>query len=154
MKVSIHAPTRGATAVSGTSITPTGSFNPRSHTGSDFVERITFASCQFQSTLPHGERQSARVVSSGTSWFQSTLPHGERRCAPSLPTPISCFNPRSHTGSDRFRADHLIGYREFQSTLPHGERHRHHHLVQFVERVSIHAPTRGATPRAACRPRR
>ena len=77
----------------------------------------------FQSTLPHGERQSLAVVAFGVIEFQSTLPHGER------PThrkvifiPVS-FNPRSHTGSDNDPKKTWTKY-----------------IV-----VSIHAPTRGAT---------
>ena len=76
------------------------------------------------------------------------------------------FNPRTHTGCDRFLAidGHLItlfqsthphGVRLnslsvldpsflFQSTHPHGVRH-HVSLMKQKTSVSIHAPTRGAT---------
>ena len=123
----------------------------------------------FQSTLPHGERRFVSNVYQHRKQFQSTLPHGERRInggsvvynihvsihAPArgatfaglsrLPG-ISCFNPRSRTGSDRrailcrtlhhrfnprsrtgsdISVRRKAGSREaFQSTLPHGERRR------------------------------
>ena len=98
----------------------------------------------FQSTLPHGERLvavygigplaevSIHAPTRGATElnnlladlmrFQSTLPHGERR-GRGLPRAASgCFNPRSHTGSDRVRL-----------------------LLSVPSGVSIHAPTRGAT---------
>ena len=78
-KISIHAPARGATKISGLRnlhfrfqstlphgerlflwyITfPLSNFNPRSRTGSDSVTLISMSfSKGFQSTLPHGERQ-------------------------------------------------------------------------------------------------
>ena len=55
--------------------------------------------------------------------FQSTHPHGVRLCYLLFDTPQKCFNPRTHTGCDN---NTFCAYKE-------------------VERVSIHAPTRGAT---------
>ena len=75
-------------------------FNPRSHTGSDLVPFYDAATvCQFQSTLPHGERPTAC--------------HALRLWR--------SFNPRSHTGSDRY-IPRGLACPLFQSTLPHGER--------------------------------
>ena len=102
--------------------------------------------------------------------FQSTLPHGERRVASSLIVLAGDFNPRSHTGSDplrhqngpcprRFQSTLPHGerlkittsktncWKEFQSTLPHGERLDDTYLDCIKYRISIHAPTRGATVR-------
>ncbi len=55
--------------------------------------------------------------------FQSTLPHGERQARNRLCVrALLRFNPRSRTGSD-LRFVYLFGVRSvFQSTLPHGER--------------------------------
>ena len=79
--------------------------------------------------------------------FQSTLPHGERQSQISIQLLMVCFNPRSHMGSDlayvsdsqrkTFQSTLPHGERpvqpfpkleisEFQSTLPHGERHIFH----------------------------
>ena len=77
------------------------------------------------------------------------------------------FNPRSHEGSDDFPYDRLDTKAIFQSSLPRGERHiliatgiydgnfnpRSHegsdtstHYKQYsILRISILAPTRGAT---------
>ena len=57
----------------------------------------------------------------------------------------TCFNPRSHVGSDLREALHDAADREFQSTLPRGE--RPDGLVPSTLNccVSIHAPTWGAT---------
>ena len=80
------------------------------------------------------------------------------------------FNPRSHEGSDRIYAPSASGSGVFQSTLPRGERRnfcrsvcqkgdfnpRSHEgsdtillLYQAGHRISIHAPTRGATIKRA-----
>ena len=55
--------------------------------------------------------------------FQSTRPHGAR-------------------------LGHELGFNtsvEFQSTRPHGARHKDGNVHWFGEKVSIHAPTWGAT---------
>ncbi len=57
----------------------------------------------------------------------------------------SCFNPRTRTGCD-VETQHL--YRllsEFQSTHPHGVRRADDLEDRRVQKVSIHAPARGAT---------
>ena len=58
--------------------------------------------------------------------FQSTRPHGARRALGWCRTLSACFNPRARTGRDPERCEPVW--------------HAH---------VSIHAPARGATPRAA-----
>ena len=100
-------------------------FNPRSHKGSDgYVSAEYSDENGFQSTLPQGERQKSLVESQNTQIFQSTLPQGERRDAGKLPGQRDVdFNPRSHKGSD----GHIIIWAV----------HRY--------KISIHAPTRGAT---------
>ena len=57
-----------------------------------------------------------------------------------------CFNPRTHTGCDSLKLSFTLSLPKFQSTHPHGVR-----LVVLTSSnnliiVSIHAPTRGATP--------
>ncbi len=102
MEVSIHAPTKGAT---GLYLEFPGAwicFNPRSHEGSD-VESLNFMY--------------------GCAMFQSTLPRRERRPPGVFILSPNGFNPRSHEGSDRFLQPQL----------------------QRLQEVSIHAPTKGAT---------
>ena len=146
--ISIHAPTRGATM--GASLPEWGAtdFNPRSHTGSDLrpgCERcfrllisihaptrgatsIWFNSDGLTDISIHaptrGATQSYFSVCFPSPSFQSTLPHGERRfCLERQLSSLSNFNPRSHTGSDKYRDE----------------------PVDRTGEISIHAPTRGAT---------
>ena len=142
------------------------SFNPRSRGGSD-GQRRSFCSeeCEFQSTLPRGERLDNSVGS----------------CV------VICFNPRSRGGSDGGDVWAVAGvivsihapaggataqpmtwarWTQFQSTLPRGERPErirsitsawrfnprsrggsdgHAAIVEAVGAVSIHAPAGGAT---------
>ena len=127
-----------------------GSFNPRSHAGSDprgvelsvpdFVsihaptQGATFnASVQtggasaFQSTLPRRERPLVSLIEVTMALFQSTLPRRER---PGGLVHIwesnEGFNPRSHAGSD----------------------HPDSMVVRGAD-VSIHAPTQGATVKSS-----
>ena len=80
---------------------------------------------QFQSTLPRGERLIDADELIKRIGFQSTLPRGERlykdvgnkKCQ-------TDFNPRSREGSDR----------------------KCQRISYSAERISIHAPARGATP--------
>ena len=100
--------------------------------------------------------------------FQSTHPHGVR-LFPSVDNKyvIVGFNPRTHTGCDStalsnedmavlFQSTHPHGVRPsstiapyrllvFQSTHPHGVRRLTVQHPVSVVKVSIHAPTRGAT---------
>ena len=79
--------------------------------------------CIFQSTLPREERRKKQSYNVRNRQFQSTLPREERL---SFPCNISF---------------HLI----FQSTLPREERPQHYLIFKPYARISIHAPTRGAT---------
>ena len=56
-----------------------------------------------------------------------------------------CFNPRSHEGSDGAGDVQQLATYQFQSTLPRGERPCGTPEDVTSDRVSIHAPTRGAT---------
>ena len=101
--ISIHAPTRGATANANydkrerlfQSTLPRGErllsvfrkklfgdFNPRSHEGSDWILWVErYERERFQSTLPRGERLMRFKTKPWEHQFQSTLPRGERRNA-------------------------------------------------------------------------
>ena len=78
--------------------------------------------------------------------FQSTHPHGVR---PPMAMDVlairMCFNPRTHTGCDYSCNYSKKRDRKFQSTHPHGVRREVPTGVKKLPRVSIHAPTRGAT---------
>ena len=106
VRVSIHAPTKGAlmspTLRISCSFNPSShegsdlvpflcihlhcSFNPRSHEGSDVSFTSALASTySFQSTLPRRERLSGALTPKNPSRFQSTLPRRERRLCSQLP---------------------------------------------------------------------
>ena len=80
VRVSIHAPARGAT-VQG--VTRTGArccFNPRARTGRDGQPwREVLVLQWFQSTRPHGARLALALSLALGRVFQSTRPHGARR---------------------------------------------------------------------------
>ena len=101
VKISIHAPTRGATSTS--------------------ITCVTIFSV-FQSTLPREERLSLAEEGMTPAEFQSTLPREERPRLRTICKKHTYFNPRSHERSD----DNL------------------HSAIKYI-RISIHAPTRGAT---------
>ena len=70
-----------------------------------------------------GSDQTALIIARERWIFQSTLPRGERR----LQIWVMKCSLR------------------FQSTLPRGERQYFHFCSKMLKKISIHAPTRGAT---------
>ena len=62
----------------------------------------------------------------------------------------ACFNPRTHEGCDITLALKIIMLLKFQSTHPRGVRLYKTDASDFPLPVSIHAPTRGATPQGTC----
>ena len=83
----------------------------------DFLERI------FQSTHPRGVRRLSSLIVTASLLFQSTHPRGVR--------------PRL-----QLLSDNLL---RFQSTHPRGVRHRKLYFPLPKTKISIHAPTWGAT---------
>mgnify|MGYP007122739539 CR=1 FL=1 len=80
IKISIHAPTRGAT------------IKPNAKSALIPI---------FQSTLPREERHTRPMTDQQEQKFQSTLPREERRSQSSSSSMIWYFNPRSHERSDK-----------------------------------------------------
>ncbi len=83
--------------------------------------------------------------SSGFRKQQSTHPRGVRLPSRCIPYPCQCFNPRTHAGCD-FNGLRGLRSQQFQSTHPRGVRQPCSCQVGVIKNVSIHAPTRGATP--------
>ena len=77
--------------------------------------------------------------------FQSTHPHGVRHICTCTERQPKSFNPRTHTGCDSAFCTRGYEDRVFQSTHPHGVRRTFAFARQSTQKVSIHAPTRGAT---------
>ena len=121
--VSIHAPTRGATA--------------------RFVEVALLF--EFQSTHPHGVRRFSVYCLQLRGVFQSTHPHGVRRSAPGRRQSSRGFNPRTHTGCDMGQSE-MVGFLLGVSIhAPTRGATRAPSRSAWASCVSIHAPTRGAT---------
>ena len=100
----------------------------------------------FQSTLPQGERRQQLYESFHFVRFQSTLPQGERRALwQQCLTVLKDFNPRSHKGSDVFPRSNVL---LFQRISIHAPTRGATKVLSFLHHpcsISIHAPTRGAT---------
>ena len=121
--VSIHAPTRGATAYACKKYN-IACFNPRAHAGRDNTLNKYFFKTRFQSTRPRGARHANPPVKAGAIVSIHAPTRGATYC--------QCLCTRIP---------------KFQSTRPRGARHHlSHHISRF--HVSIHAPTRGATPQS------
>ena len=58
---------------------------------------------------------------------------------------IYYFNPRSREGSDGLSPDPEHKQFQFQSTLPRRERRIHDSKYMCLQKISIHAPAKGAT---------
>ena len=83
-RISIHAPTRGATVATSRVKGCSADFNPRSHERSD---------------------DSGVYDSNNTNAFQSTLPRGERRKRKRESKTAEHFNPRSHERSEEHTSE-------------------------------------------------
>ena len=122
-KISIHAPTRGATALALALPSSTRYFNPRSHEGSDPVDSDgKFVYRDFNPRSHEGSDVSAWALPSSTHYFNPRSHEGSDVIPFAYRTLSKDFNPRSHEGSD------VSTCRAF-----------------FPWYISIHAPTRGAT---------
>ena len=99
-------------------------FNPRSHEGSDTLEKYIYATgTDFNPRSHEGSDWNTVEINRNHYGFQSALPRGER------PGQIGMC------GRDEL----------FQSALPRGERHRGAYDEEPGIEISIRAPTRGAT---------
>ncbi len=99
--VSIHAPTRGATPQS---VLATGHIGVSIHAptrGATRHGQDNQREEEFQSTRPHGARPRTATPSTTKWWFQSTRPHGARLQDNNFwQLFYGCFNPCAHTGRD------------------------------------------------------
>ena len=145
--VSIHAPTRGATVLSRSGIRPMVSFNPRTHTGCDLGNtHKRFGYCVSIHAPTRGATKPKTFRYFVPRGFNPRTHTGCDFVSKANPTMTCRFNPRTHTGCDlrisRHRPSTVLS---FQSTHPHGVRR---YVIRRILRravVSIHAPTRGAT---------
>ena len=166
--ISIHAPARGATVCWGI-VPPAGSnFNPRSREGSDGGRAKKWQSInQFQSTLPRGERQPLASIA-GSGWnfnprsregsdpkpqaqpnariyFNPRSREGSDGSRPAGSTTTPYFNPRSREGSDRALRCGRCRHKDFNPRSREGSDAGRGQTNHILQRISIHAPARGAT---------
>ena len=76
--------------------------------------------------------------------FQSTLPREERPKSGDDGTNYGNFNPRSHERSDRLKAKPNAELLDF-NPRSHERSDKYDKIFGDLEKISIHAPTRGAT---------
>ena len=122
LPISIHAPTRGATA----------------------CEALAAKTVVFQSTLPRGERRMGKIDTSGLSNFNPRSHEGSDAAGVCCGQCWKHFNPRSHEGSDQIA---LVGHNLTIHFNPRSHEGSDYlgSLSCAIFSISIHAPTRGAT---------
>ena len=121
LRVSIHAPTWGATICCVMKRRRSYRFNPRAHVGRD-CSRPKWQFCKFVSI--HAPTWGATVLLLTiiiVLMFQSTRPRGARRKNRSSSSQETGFNPRAHVGRDMALIV-WFGPIGFQSTRPRGAR--------------------------------
>ena len=145
-RVSIHAPTGGATRNTRISWRHVGSFNPRAHGGRDLTTFFrTLKLWLFQSTRPRGARRSEAVTAIHIAHVSIHAPTGGATSCKYLSNLDGCFNPRAHGGRDNHRFKFFAIIPRFQSTRPRGARPN---LTPWVASVALFQSTRprGARP--------
>ena len=144
-RVSIHAPTRGATRLRHRHCLPCCGFNPRTHSGCDVAfQRLHIIA---RSVSIHAPTRGAtlmirRCLKLGE--FQSTHPLGVRQGSRVLYPSLRRFNPRTHSGCDIVTQVARLQYYVSIHAPTRGATHLFSCRVILMQ-VSIHAPTRGAT---------
>ena len=99
-RVSIHAPTRGATSYR------CGKLNRKEVSihaptrGATKQQHLYLLPLLFQSTRPRGARLIQSIQSLAHQTFQSTRPRGARLTTITTNSKFTCFNPRAHAGRD------------------------------------------------------
>ena len=128
-------------------LTTSTGFNPRAHVGRD--KRKPHFLCVYGVSIhaPTWGATTDVIINSTKEWFQSTRPRGARPSTASLRCRTTSFNPRAHVGRDPFYKPLQLFKRVSIHAPTWGATHQA--LVTAVlSAVSIHAPTWGATPSA------
>ena len=124
-------------------------FNPRSHERSDteWVPRQRNPMISIHAPT-RGATRSRATQGLRESGFQSTLPREERRFFAVKRILFNYFNPRSHERSDRYKSFVSWGNFYFNPRSHERSDNTPERQARF-QTISIHAPTRGATPQTA-----
>ena len=102
-KVSIHAPTRGATFVTKDSLNLIEVSIHAPTRGATYSRHNLTDQIAFQSTHPHGVRQSSTLRTRTVQSFNPRTHTGCDQIVPDKILPHRSFNPRTHTGCDTKR---------------------------------------------------
>ncbi len=127
ISISIHAPTRGATAKEIRYIYTHDAFQSTHPRG---VRRLSMSgrvlARKFQSTHPRGVRLRATIRDlTATAYFNPRTHEGcDSRHSPHRRRHRRNFNPRTHEGCDKIEYGSYSGEKIFQSTHPRGVRLR------------------------------
>ena len=146
LRISIHAPARGATKHIIVQLIIISYFNPRSRKGSDVSCTSPFArDGDFNPRSRKGSDYGGYLRIRRNQGFQSTLPQGERPAVNHRGHPHNIdFNPRSRKGSDSIqKVLRCLLYISIHAPA-RGATHDGGRIVPEVM-ISIHAPARGAT---------
>ena len=167
-RVSIRAPTRGATAGTLTPSTVRTRFNPRAHEGRDgSATGDATVAWTFQSARPRGARRRPPVVGDALPAVSIRAPtrgatrhdprprrldrvsiraptRGATRARSSRSTAATRFNPRAHEGRDRDKSCSALRCPRFQSARPRGARPRRALITASCSRMFQSARPRGA----------
>ena len=144
MEVSTHAPARGATTAGTTRGDPKGVSTHAPARGATRGNRLLCAGPLFRPTPPHGGRHWISAAYKANEPFRPTPPHGGRPRARSPPHPLQRFDPRPRTGGDASRRWPPERRRCFDPRPRTGGDDSGGDRCQ-PDRVSTHAPARGAT---------
>ena len=145
VQISIHAPTRGATTAAFIVTVRLVNFNPRSHERSD--QGIRFQWRDEQGISIHAPTRGATLLYAFCYILRNFNPRSHERSDSFIRIRfpgLEYFNPRSHERSDQSACPCSRHSRNFN---PRSHERSDRLLVKSIIRlrISIHAPTRGAT---------
>ena len=148
IRISIHAPAKGATATRLCTRSLRHNFNPRSREGSDHLMQCrVYQKAPFQSTLPRRERRTCTDAYGKVDDFNPRSREGSDFLTHSKPERCTYFNPRSREGSDAKQSMMPCRSFSFQSTLPRRERLKSPTSGGFVFPFQSTLPRRERLPR-------
>ena len=150
-QVSIHAPTRGATACSASSRSWDRGFNPRAHAGRDHREILESTNQRRFNPRAHAGRDLdfywPSLAYIGVSIHAPTRGATLKQINAEIDKTVSIHAPTRGATTDARPI--ITQCSVFQSTRPRGARQVGIGRAHCKLKVSIHAPTRGATARVA-----
>ena len=144
--ISIHAPTRGATLRREFIWTATPNFNPRSHEGSDkFPFDLFLFNFPISIHAPTRGATFTSLPSLEVLEFQSTLPRGERQFLFFMTVVGYAISIHAPTRGATIRSSLMRRIMTDFNPRSHEGSDIVEDIKNQIKKISIHAPTRGAT---------